>query len=460
MGNFVVLNDGTATGSIIGQIDDLVQGQSALPVIIDVQNLAGTDFPITGATSLGGKMQTKGTSTVVNMSGTLAVSSGGISWTTSVNDVGTAGNFLVWFDFTLNSIEYRTVPVELTIIEDPDATAAQNSGVDYVRSSGDTMTGLLQFSGTTHAGIRLLSLTTTERDALTPAEGDVIYNETTTAVQVYQGGAWVSIAAAGISNVVEDTTPQLGGDLDAQGNDITSMGDITFQTGASGGTLRTGTSAADLFTLQAYSPSGGAYVTVIELDAGNTVVLQIIADYLAIEDAADTTKHVEWDVSGATASTATTLIFVQTAARNITFPDETGTLLTNQGGTLAGTLAMADNQITRPVFTDYGETVNAIGSIGGGTQDIDLTLGNVVSGTVDTSTTTFTFSNPPASGTAGSFTLFLTNGGSQTVNWPATVDWAGGTAPTLTAAGVDILTFTTIDGGTIWYGFAAGLAMA
>jgi len=127
--------------------------------------------------------------------------------------------------------------------------------------------------------------------------------------------------------------------------------------------------------------------------------------------------------------------------------------------TYAGTQSFADNILSRPKIQDYGETVNAIGSIGGGTQDIDLESGNVVSGTVDTSTTTFTFSNPPASGTAGSFTLFLTNGGSQTVNWPASVDWAGGTAPSLTAAGVDILTFTTIDGGTTWYGFPAGLDM-
>ena len=125
----------------------------------------------------------------------------------------------------------------------------------------------------------------------------------------------------------------------------------------------------------------------------------------------------------------------------------------------ADVLQMGDNIVQRPVMKDYGETVNAIGAIGGGTQDIDLTLGNVVTGTVDTSTTTFTFSNSPTTGTAGSFTLILTNGGSQTVNWPAAVDWAGSTAPTLTTSGVDVITFTTIDAGTIWYGFAAGLDM-
>lgn len=111
------------------------------------------------------------------------------------------------------------------------------------------------------------------------------------------------------------------------------------------------------------------------------------------------------------------------------------------------------------VIESYGEEVNAIGATGGGTQDINLASGNVVTATVDTSANTFTFSNPPASGKCGSFTLILTNGGSQTVNWPAAVDWAGGTAPTLTTSGIDVLTFTTVDAGTIWYGFLAGADM-
>lgn len=128
--------------------------------------------------------------------------------------------------------------------------------------------------------------------------------------------------------------------------------------------------------------------------------------------------------------------------------------------TFTGTQSYADNTLSRPTLIDYSETVNILGSIGGGSQDIDITLGNVVTGTVDTSETTFTFSNPSATGTACSLTLILTNGGSQTVNWPASVDWEGGTAPTLTAAGVDVLTFVTVDGGTIWYGFAAGLSMS
>ena len=132
-----------------------------------------------------------------------------------------------------------------------------------------------------------------------------------------------------------------------------------------------------------------------------------------------------------------------------------GALTTGGTTTLGGAIAGADNQVGRVNLIDYGEVTNAIGSTGGGTQDIDLTLGNNVVATVDTSTNTFTFSNPTASDELCGFTLFLTNGGSQTVNWPGSVDWAGATAPTLTTSGLDILVFITTDGGTIWHGMVA-----
>ena len=127
--------------------------------------------------------------------------------------------------------------------------------------------------------------------------------------------------------------------------------------------------------------------------------------------------------------------------------------------TAAGLVNHADYQVTRPYFLDIAETVNAIGDTGGGTDDIDIEDGNVVSATVSTGTQTFTFSNPSASARSCTFTLLLTDGGSQTVNWPGSVDWAGGSAPSLTSSGIDVLTFTTIDAGTIWYGFLAGADM-
>lgn len=127
---------------------------------------------------------------------------------------------------------------------------------------------------------------------------------------------------------------------------------------------------------------------------------------------------------------------------------------------LGGNLDGQDNNVSKINLKDYGEVLNAIGSTGGGTQDIDLTLGNVVSATVDTSANTFTFSNFPASGTAGGFVLILTNGGSQTVAWPSSVDWPAATAPTLTAAGIDIIVFQSNDAGTTVYANIAGQAYA
>jgi hypothetical protein len=80
-----------------------------------------------------------------------------------------------------------------------------------------------------------------------------------------------------------------------------------------------------------------------------------------------------------------------------------------------------------------------------------------------TGTTVYTFSNPAATGNASSFTLkIIQDSTARAITWPSSVDWAGGTAPTLTAAanGVDVFVFYTIDGGTTYYGFTAGQAMA
>ena len=149
------------------------------------------------------------------------------------------------------------------------------------------------------------------------------------------------------------------------------------------------------------------------------------------------------------AATATTAGTVTTAAQGAI--TSVGTLT---GLTMGGELAAVDQTISRPVMKDYAETKVAMGA-----NAVDLSLGNVQTYTLS-GNQTLTFTNPPASGSAGSFTLIVTNGGSATLTWPTSVDWAAATAPTLTSSGVDVLTFLTVDGGTIWYGFLAGAAMA
>jgi len=117
---------------------------------------------------------------------------------------------------------------------------------------------------------------------------------------------------------------------------------------------------------------------------------------------------------------------------------------------------MDDKVLQKPVLKDYGEVVVTANS--GTSYTIDLTQGNVFDITL-TGNCSFTFSNPPVSGVAGSFTLILGQDGtgSRTATWPAAVKWPAATAPTLTttASYTDILCFTTVDGGTVWYGAVA-----
>lgn len=123
--------------------------------------------------------------------------------------------------------------------------------------------------------------------------------------------------------------------------------------------------------------------------------------------------------------------------------------------TLSGALSCADQVVNRAVLEDYAIQGSAIGNVGA-TRTFDLAVANFFSATVDQACT-FTFSNPPAAGDFGCFVLELTNGGDYAITYPASVDFIGGVAPTLTAAGVDQLAFTTRDGGTTYFAFVAGL---
>tara|TARA_R100001163_G_scaffold57210_1_gene45086 strand:- start:2401 stop:2865 length:465 start_codon:yes stop_codon:yes gene_type:complete len=84
--------------------------------------------------------------------------------------------------------------------------------------------------------------------------------------------------------------------------------------------------------------------------------------------------------------------------------------------------------------------------------EIDLSTGNYFTKTIS-GNSTFTFANPPASGTVGSFTLELTHS-SGTVTWPSSVKFNSDTAPTLTTGKTHLFFFVTDDGGTRYRGAA------
>ena len=132
------------------------------------------------------------------------------------------------------------------------------------------------------------------------------------------------------------------------------------------------------------------------------------------------------------------------------------------GLTTANTFT-ADQTVSAELIADsYNESYNAVTSTSNATT-VDCETGNVFSHTL-TENTTFTFSNPPTSGTAYAFSLRIVQDASAsgfTVTWPGAVDWPSATAPTLTAtaSAVDWFVFSTVDGGTTWYGFTSGQAL-
>lgn len=88
------------------------------------------------------------------------------------------------------------------------------------------------------------------------------------------------------------------------------------------------------------------------------------------------------------------------------------------------------------------------GSINGA-QSFDLSVAQAFTATA-TGAITWTVANLPAGTWAFGYSLKLTNGGTGTQTWPAGTTWQGGTVPTLTVTGTDLIVFLTYDGGTTW----------
>jgi hypothetical protein len=98
------------------------------------------------------------------------------------------------------------------------------------------------------------------------------------------------------------------------------------------------------------------------------------------------------------------------------------------------------------------QNVQAVGAL-----DLDLSVSEFFTKSISANST-FTFSNATAS-KAQVFILVLTISSSAVPTWPASVDWPGGTAPTL-PNGTHWLGFATVDGGTNWTGFLGAASVS
>ena len=74
---------------------------------------------------------------------------------------------------------------------------------------------------------------TLDNDGNALATGALYFNTASNALKVYNGSSWITYSgASGLTNVSDDTSPTLGGSLDAGGFDITNIDDMSFNSGA------------------------------------------------------------------------------------------------------------------------------------------------------------------------------------------------------------------------------------
>ena len=102
--------------------------------------------------------------------------------------------------------------------------------------------------------------------------------------------------------------------------------------------------------------------------------------------------------------------------------------------------------ISNGVLENYREKLNATTSV------INLSLGNVFTDTPNADRT-YSITNAII-GQAHSFTLYITMGATiRTLTFPASVKWVGGEIPDMTMVSKTyVLVFSTINGGTTWFG--------
>ena len=360
-------------------------------------------------------------------------------------------------------------------------------------STDTTLTGNLTANGNTTLGNAATDTVTVNADvasSLIPSVDDsydlgAVGSEWRDAY--IDGTAYIDTGSIDTANVA---TLNVTGNADVDG-DLTVTGDINASiTGVAATadaltTARTITIAGATSGAANFDGSSNITITTTGLTLGGTAVIATGAELNTLSGISASTAELN-TLDGITASTAELNkldgVTATTAELNtLAGITASTTELNYMDGVTSNVQTQLDGKLTdfslesytgdvdidgELVVTSYNETYIAVTS-SSNASTIDCEAGNVFSHTL-TENTTFTFSNPPSSGTAYGFALKIVQDASAsgyTVTWPSAVIWPtrdeylSSGAPRLTdsASAIDQFVFYTHDGGTTWYGFTAGL---
>lgn len=287
--------------------------------------------------------------------------------------------------------------------------------------------------------------------------------------------AWVAQSGGGgsLNNVVEDTTPQLGGNLDLNGNDITGTGNININgdiTSTSAGTptitsstvinLTAGTSATDRVTIT-QSPFKLASLTTVDRDAKTSENGDMI--YNSTTNSVDAYVNSSW-------TSISTDVGISNVVEDTTPQLGGGLDLNSNDITGIGNISITGN-LTVSGLTTLAETTEVTSDLTGATGVVvhNLDNGAVFDHTSLAADFTANFTNvPTTTNRTISVVLILSQGATAYIPTAVQIDgaaqtilWQGGSAPTGTASGTDVIGFTLIrSSGGAWkvVGSATGYA--
>jgi len=263
-------------------------------------------------------------------------------------------------------------------------------------------------------------------------------------------------AGGGMANLVSDTTPQLGGNLDMNGKDIVTVSNATIDLAphGTGKVVIRGNTNSGTLTLNCSDNSHGQTLKA-QLHSSsitNTMLLPIGADSTLVSlVSADTLTNktlTSPKINGSVAVTAT--------GTELNYTD-----VTTLGLSQASKAVTADANGVITLDNGFSEEYAAVTSSSNAVS-INLRTANNFSHTL-TEATTISFANPAASGKVSALTLrVIQDSSARAITWHSSIKWAGDVAPTLSSgnADVDVFVFYTVDAGTTYYGFTAGQDMS